>query len=327
MKILFTADWHILLGQKNVPAVFQQNRFYMLVDRINDIAEQHGCDLIMIGGDILDRCNPSALEVELYFEVINRLRTATWIYSGNHEMRSKYQSVLDNLAAETSRSNPLVTVVGSMRTEDFDIIDYKELHKAAWQPQVSKLCFTHVRGAIPPHVTPEVDLARFNGYHLVVSGDLHSHQCSQKNAEGLPFIYPGSPLTTSFHRTRTTDANGCLIVDTDNLLAEWISLSDLPQLIRKTAEVGDQMTGDDYDRVIYEVVGDITQLKQLEDSELIDKKVYKNLGSEAVLDIKNNEPVTEELSKWMQKIEGLSPAQVTDVLSLFETIVSTGARE
>ena len=57
------------------------------------------------------------------------------------------------------------------------------------------ICFTHVRGEIPPHVKPEMDLELFAKYDLVLAGDLHSYENSQKN-----ILYPGSPVTTSFHR-------------------------------------------------------------------------------------------------------------------------------
>ena len=55
--------------------------------------------------------------------------------------------------------------------------------------------FTHVRGEIPPHVVPEVDLERFDKFKTVFAGDLHAHENTQRN-----IVYPGSPMTTSFHR-------------------------------------------------------------------------------------------------------------------------------
>ena len=46
--------------------------------------------------------------------------------------------------------------------------------------------FTHVRGEIPPHVKPEVDLDRFEDFPIVFAGDLHAHSNSQRN-----IVYPG----------------------------------------------------------------------------------------------------------------------------------------
>jgi hypothetical protein len=39
MKILFSADWHIKLGQKNVPADWQKNRFRQLFSSIAEVYE------------------------------------------------------------------------------------------------------------------------------------------------------------------------------------------------------------------------------------------------------------------------------------------------
>ena len=282
-KILFSADWHIMLGKKGVPKKFQTDRFMLLVEELNKAFVKQKCDLHIIGGDILDKFAPTVEESELYYELIAKINHKTIIYTGNHEMISKTKTVLDTISKETSRCNPLVTVVGSLRTQDFDIVDYRELHKSSWDNPVSKLCFTHVRGSIPPHVEPEVDLDKFKDYELIITGDLHSHKNTQNIPSGASLVYPGSPLTTSFHRKKQAGANGFLTVDTGLLSTQWHELGYLPQLIRKTVNAGEPMPTGEYDRVIYEVIGDLSDLKNVEDSDVLDKKIHKNLGSEATL--------------------------------------------
>lgn len=320
MKILFSADWHIKLGQKNVPQSWQKKRFHMLVKELNKAAKD--CDLHIIGGDILDSYDPSTDEIELYFDLISNLDHRTEIFSGNHEMRSKTRSLLHNLTSETSRCNPLVTVITEpVRSKDFDCVDYIELHKDKWQPQVSDLCFTHVRGSIPPHVTPEIELSKFDIYKLVISGDLHSYKNSQSTDSGTPIIYPGSPLTTTFHSSRTTKTNGYIVVDTDTLEYTWHELGHLPQLIRKKINAGDLMVADDYDRVVYEVSGDVTQLASLGDSELLDKKVNKNVGREATLDLSNTNGLCEELNLYFKNVAGLKVRQIKPLISRFKKVI------
>ena len=73
----------------------------------------------------------------------------------------------------------------------------------------NKPLYTHVRGEIPPHVTPEVDLDRFNDFPVVYAGDLHSHSNTQRN-----IVYPGSPMTTSFHRDVVK--TGYLLIDEED---------------------------------------------------------------------------------------------------------------
>lgn len=324
MDLLFSADWHIKLGQKHVPKAWQTNRFRMMVEELNKAFEEHQCSGHIVGGDILDRFDPTAEELELYFDLISRLNHPTKIYTGNHELVGKKHSVLFNLAEETTRCNPLVEIITEpYRSPDYDIIDFTELHRDTWKPQQSKLLFTHVRGEIPPHVVPEIDLSRFNTYGLVVTGDLHSHQNTQATPNGIPMVYPGSPLTTSFHRNRTQKANGYCVVNTCTLEWAWHELGHLPQLIRKTiqADEMEDMVADKYDRVIYEVEGDISQLKSVKDSELLDKKVNKNVGKAATLDLSKNEGITQELVLFLTEIQKLPETRIKVLASRFKSIV------
>ncbi|QIG66356.1 putative recombination endonuclease subunit D1 [Vibrio phage Javier] len=294
----------------------------MLVDKLNKRFEASECDVHVIGGDIFDRFDPTPEEIELYFDLISKLNHKTLIYTGNHEMKSKTKSVLDNLAEETTRCNPLVEVViGVYRSQDFDIVDYKELHKKSWAEQQSRICLTHVRGEIPPHVTPEIDLAKFDTYDLVLAGDLHSYQNTQTTDNGTTIIYPGSPLTTTFHRERTRKTNGCIVINTETLNYVWHDLKELPQLIRKTIQVGEPMIKDEYDRVIYEVEGDISELKSIQDSDLLDKKVNKNVGKPAALDLTNKSGTDEELAIYLTEVEALPKDTVNRLVGKYKQVV------
>ena len=45
--ILFTADWHIKLGQKNVPREWALNRYKMFFEQVHSLEE---CNMHIIGG-------------------------------------------------------------------------------------------------------------------------------------------------------------------------------------------------------------------------------------------------------------------------------------
>lgn len=314
MKILFSADWHIKLGQPKVPKEFQKNRFIMLANRLNEVYDQYGCDLHIIGGDILDVADPTTEELELMYKCLEIMKHQTGkIYSGNHEMLSKTISCLYHLADNISNATGYNwQVVKDYRSDHYDIIDYSGLHRK-FKPEQANLCFTHVRGAIPPHVEWEVDPELFADYSLVVCGDLHSYQNTQHH-KGLMFVYPGSPLTTSFHRNRTTKTNGALIIDTVALDYEWIDLSDLPQLIRKTVSSKEEMIADEYDRVIYEVEGNVEELRSIKDSELLDKRLNTKISKDAVLDLTGLD-ITQELAKYLKEVQGLDDSTVTRLVS------------
>ena len=312
MKVLFTADYHIKLDVPKIPNHWQINRFNLLFDEINSVQD---VDLLVIGGDLLDTVKPSTDELELMFDLLAKLKHKTVIFSGNHELANKKgigkYSILQNFADEIKRCNPLVTVVKSYRSPEFDIVGYEEISdKKLDSPRLSKLCFTHVRGEIQPHVKWEIDPAFFKDYELVLTGDLHSHE----NTQGK-FIYPGSPLVSSFHRARAY-GNGYLIVDTDTLSCKWNSLAHLPQLLRKTIQSVDEMIEGTYDWVIYEVETDVLSSKDIKKSALLDKKIVSGFAKDATLNLQNTS-MSEEMSLFLSEVAKLSNTDTDRLVSKF----------
>lgn len=316
MKILFTADLHIKLGQKNVPIEWAKNRYDMLFREICNICAVEKVDLLILGGDTFDRL-PNMAELELYFDFMMRIRCETVIYSGNHEADKRNTTFLSNLKDITYN---ISAGIGSHRIhiiDDFktihgiDFIPYnklKEYHPADIDFHSDILC-THVRGAIPPHVQPEVDLKLFERWKLVLAGDLHSHSNSQLN-----IVYPGSPITTSFHRNIVD--TGVLIVDTESVTYEWVKL-ELPQLLRKTVEAGEDMPVDPYHHVIYEVTGDMSQLANVVDSGNLDKKIV-NKSSDSALILDTGMRIDDELLEYLLYVleldEGYSKEVIKELL-------------
>jgi hypothetical protein len=277
MKILFTADIHIKLGQKNVPVAWAKNRFKMFVEQFAEM--QESADLVIIGGDVFDRL-PTMDEVELYFDFVESFTKPTLIYPGNHEMLKKDTTFLTNLKRSTHRLNPLVSVVDDYYQNcgfDIDIIPYNKLkdYEKNGRAFVGRILCTHVRGEIPPHVKPEVDLDIFASWQVVLAGDLHSYENSQRN-----ILYPGSPYTTSFHRSRVD--TGAILLDASSLEHQWLKFN-LPQLIKRTIAADETPVPTDFDHTMYEVQGDMQELGELADSELISSKVLKRDTDSALI--------------------------------------------
>lgn len=305
MKILFTADVHIKLGQKNVPIDWAKNRFRLFVEQFQQMQEQ--ADLVIIGGDVFDRL-PTMDEVELYFDFVVSFNKPTIIYPGNHEMLKKDTTFLTNLKKSTNRLNPLVEVIDDFYSQDgIDIIPYNKLKEFEKAPHLThgKICCTHVRGEIPPHVKPEIDLNLFSRWDVVLAGDLHSYENSQLN-----ILYPGSPYTTSFHRSSVD--TGAILLDSDALDHVWLKFN-LPQLIRKTVGVTDPKPATDFDHTIYQVEGDMHELGELEDSELIDRKVIKR-DTDSALMLDPEMSLTEEVKEYLTYILELPDQTVEAVL-------------
>ena len=309
--ILFTADWHIKLGQKNVPLEWAKNRYQMFFDQISVLEKD--VDLHIIGGDLFDRI-PTMDELSLYFKFVKNVSVETVIFDGNHEATRKNKTFFTNLKEVTEQINPLVQVVDYTVYLGVDskaaILPYAELHKKNSIEDIedtAKYLFTHVRGEIPPHVVPEVDLERFDKFKTVFAGDLHAHSNTQRN-----IVYPGSPMTTSFHRQLVK--TGYLLIDEDWAWT-WHEF-DLPQLLRKTVDDPAEMLQTDFHHTIYEIEGDVSDLSNIKNSELLDKKVVKR-KTEATLILDKEMSIEEELNEYLSFILELEEDKVKQILGVF----------
>ena len=313
--ILFTADWHIKLGQKNVPVAWALNRYNLFFQQIYDLEKE--CNMHIIGGDLFDRL-PNMEELELYFSFIRKVKIPTIIYDGNHEATKKNKTFFTQLKQVSRDINPLINVVDISYIDDdlgFGILPYADLHRADSIEKFStkKPLFTHVRGEIPPHVKPEIDLARFESFPVVFAGDLHAHSNTQRN-----IVYPGSPMTTSFHRNVVE--TGYLLINEDDWSWFWERF-DLPQLIRKTVSDPKDMVSTNYHHTIYKIEGDIQELAGVKNTELLDKKVVKR-SSETALVIEKDMTIEEELVEYLNYILEINEDRIPDIIGTFNDYAS-----
>ena len=295
MNLLITADLHIKIGQKNVPSVWQKNRYNVLFNKLNSF----DCDAICIIGDIFDKL-PSLEEVTLYFELITKLNKPCYIFDGNHEAGKRGYTWLEKLEKSTNAINSNVHIINGSIEElpNMDIIPYTQIKTFNPDDYSKRLLLTHVRGSIPPYVIPEIELAKFKRWNLILSGDLHDHSATleEENAK-YNIVYPGSPLSTSFHRNKIK--TGVILCDTETLDWEFIELK-LPQLLRKTITDTKDAVEDGYDNIIYEISGNIEDLANIEKSDLIDRKVLKsNKESKLALD---GMTVEEEVNLYLKEV-------------------------
>lgn len=308
--ILFTADWHLKLGQKNVPVAWAKNRYSLFFSQLREL--EADCNLHIIGGDLFDRL-PSMEELELYFSFIRGVKIPTIIYPGNHEATKKNKTFFSQLKQVSRDINPLIHVIDISYVDTevgFSILPYCELHRegSIEHFDTSMPLFTHVRGEIPPHVKPEIDLNRLQDFPVVFSGDLHSHSNTQRN-----IVYPGSPMTTSFHRSKVE--TGYLLIDESSWKWMWEPFS-LPQLLRKTVSNPEEMVSTKYDHTIYEIEGDIQELAGVKNSELLDKKVVKR-STEATLVIDKDMSIQDELSEYLLYVLEMPEDKIPNIIGTF----------
>lgn len=313
--ILFTADWHIKLGQKNVPVSWSLDRYRRFFEQVYSLEKM--CNMHIIGGDLFDRL-PNMEELELYFEFLRLIQIPTIIYDGNHEATKKNKTFFTNLKQVSRDINPLVQVVDISYIDKelgFSILPYADLHRKDSIDHFPKHypLFTHVRGEIPPHVKPEVDLDLFEDFPVVFAGDLHSHSNTQRN-----IVYPGSPMTTSFHRSKVE--TGYILINEEDWSWIWEPF-DLPQLIRKTVASPEEMVPTDYDHTIYEIEGDMQDLADVKNSELLDKKVVRR-NTEAALVLDKEMSIQDELSEYLQYVLEIEDKKIPSIIGTFNDYAS-----
>lgn len=307
--ILFTADWHIKLGQKNVPIDWALNRYRLFFRQVHDLEKD--VDLHIVGGDVFDKL-PSMEELKLYFEFVANVSVRTLIYAGNHEATKKGKTFFSHLKEATNRINPLVEVIDEIYEEEsFIIVPYEFIHKKGiWDSlDKNKVIFSHIRGEIEPHVKPEIDLDLIADFPLVYLGDLHSHSNCQRN-----LVYPGSPMVTSFHRSRVS--TGYILIDSDNLTSWRWGQFELPQLIRKTVTDPSEMVSTEYDHTIYELEGDVVDLAKIKNNDLLDKKLVKR-SSDTALILHKDMTIKDELAEYLLYILELPEDKIQRAIGVF----------
>jgi hypothetical protein len=90
---------------------------------------------------------------------------------------------------------------------------------------------------------------------------------------------------------------------------------DLPQLIRKTITDPADMILTDFHHTIYEVEGDVADLANVKNSELLDKKVVKR-SSESTLNLKDL-TIEEELAEYLSAILNLNDEKINKIMGVF----------
>jgi len=318
--ILFTADWHLKLGQKNVPVDWAKRRYEAFFNQIHEIENE--CSMHIIGGDLFDRL-PTMEELELYFTFIRQVGIPTLIYDGNHEATKKNKTFFSQLKQVSRDINPFIHIADLSyvdKDRGFNVLPYADLHRKnsieAFNTEWP--LFTHVRGEIPPHVKPEVDLERLEDFPVVFAGDLHAHSNTQQN-----IVYPGSPMTTSFHRNIVE--TGYLLINDKDWSWMWDRF-DLPQLLRKTVQDPAEMIPSTYHHTIYELEGDIQDLSKVKNSELLDKKVVKR-STEATLLLSKEMSIEEELAEYFTYILELPQDKISSIIGTYNDYSQTATLE
>lgn len=298
VKILLSADWHILLKKKSVPYDWQKGRFEILFDKLLEL--ENSCDIHIMAGDLFDK-RPTEDEVALALKFLNRANIPTYIIPGNHEATKKGESFLSHFTEDDVINNPNVTILTKNTRLDimgqgFQFFPYGEMQLDNVPHYIEgDILVTHIRGEVPPHISAEFDFEKLRPWKMILLGDLHFNH----KYKDFPAYYPGSPLNVVFDRNDNRKY-GIYLVDSNTRQVEFIDLK-LPKLLRKTVKANEELVKDDYHHIVYEVTGTIDELALVANDELLDKKISQAPTEASTLDLEGKEMV-EELEIYLKHI-------------------------
>ena len=311
IKILHSADWHINLHKKKVPYEWQANRFRLFFEEIHKLEKD--CDVHILAGDVFDR-KPEADEVCLFLRFANSVTIPTYIIPGNHEATRKGKTFLEHFHEQHAITNPNVVLITENKREEvrgqgFCFFPYGEMQTDNLPAyEEGDVLVAHIRGEVPPHITPEYDFEKLRSWQLILLGDIHfNHRYLD-----YPAYYSGSPMNVTFDRdaSKKYGVNVIDFIDHQNHSVDFKVL-DLPKLVRKTVEVDDKLVEDTYHHTIYEVTGNLDELSKIKDSKLLDKKIAHKPNEDSKLDLKDK-TIVEELSLYLEHIKVGNSKKVID---------------
>jgi len=302
IKILSSADWHINLHRKKIPYDWQLNRYQLLFNQLHQLELTH--DVHVIAGDLFDR-EPEADEVCLLLSYLNAVQRPTLIIPGNHEATRKGKTFWEHFKLENTISNPLVEIFTEngraiVKDQGFCLFPYGSVQTDCVPAYVENdVLVTHIRGEVPPYITPEYDFEKLRAWPLILLGDLHFNH----RYRDYPAYYPGSPLNTTFDRdiAREYGVDSIEFTPGQPIKQQFIPLN-LPKLLRRTIHVGESLQPDKTHHIVYEVTGSIDELAKVEKHELLDKKMVEKPATESTLDLKNK-TLYEELEMYLTYIK------------------------
>lgn len=311
MKYLFIADIHINTRKKKVPVEWLKNRFDLLNKEIVKTIQEFKVDAVILGGDIFDLPAPTLSEFEIFWKLLASMsQLPVYIIAGNHEMVDKTTTTFDFLTDVLSELPNVHYIKDVSVINNIGFVPYPHIHNYEQYPD-TKILVTHVRGEIPPHVKPEIELSYLDKYDVVFAGDLHARSNSQRN-----IAYPGSPLNTSFHRKRSKGENGVIVFDDSNAVeCCWIDFSHLPQLLRNTITSVDEISKEDtQDWIDWE-------LKTDDPAEKLKAKNMNVTNSKIIKKPESSTPALEISTRWdMVDLEG-------DLEVFLKTVVNKAEEE
>ncbi len=233
-RIAFLSDFHLGYPRFKEDAYKQAKE---AIKKANELA-----DLIIVGGDIFDRANPTLETLREGFEIFNAVDKPCIITHGNHERRAKgFANAVELLSklkhvyylhGETAIINDKIsiTVLGSV-PEDLAMVGIKQVVKRE-KENIRATSFLVIHQSIAefcldPNSSLTVDALLSLPFTFVVCGHLHRNgqECNGR------IIFPGSTVVTQLKKEEES-ARGFFIYDVEENKMSFVEISSRPFFIR-----------------------------------------------------------------------------------------------
>ena len=196
---------------------YEKEKLRLIVKAI----KESKCTNVVLAGDTFDKAKPTLQDIHLFYDMIHSIPQGVSIdvIAGNHD-----HSVFEYLPHTSFTYHSEITV-----RDGVAFIPWTKIHEPF--PE-GKVCYSHARCTIPPHIVEEVDLKKFHDtYQLTVLGDIHSPMEPYENV-----VYTSSPIPIHF-KLYQKNSTGYLIVDEETCTYTRHFINDIAKVKIMTSAV------------------------------------------------------------------------------------------
>ena len=224
------------LGHRQYGSVDREKDFYVQLQKCVAELNKHNCEVVIIGGDIFDKANPSPESMHFYKEYISQLKAKTILaIQGNHTMllRDNHYSVdeffndndidgyyllNDNYWSNNDLWVDGITYRGNSQLEEFREIQKQLASVDSDKNQYRILVIHQAVSEFCGFMGEDLSIKDFDTqpYDIIICGHIHSHHLSSLDDDTW-FLQPGSieRLNTTEAHDDNENGKGVWTIDTD----------------------------------------------------------------------------------------------------------------
>ena len=221
-KFLAFGDIHI--NTSKYPE-YEEEKIRLILKAIHSHPEVNH---LVLAGDVFDKARPSLRDIQLFYTFVHSLQDYRIdVIGGNHD-----PTTFEYLPHTNFTYYSEITTV-----DDITFVPWSKIHL---ELPSSRICVSHARCTVPPHITEEVAISKFaETYGLTILGDIHMPLEPFVNV-----VYTSSPVPIHFKPLKK-NSTGYLEVDTKTLSYTRHYINELAKIkvVTSAFKLGDTIKG------------------------------------------------------------------------------------